>query len=65
MYIRIINGLYEDWMKLEVGKALSQLEIDLKSQDICESSEQPEGNPNNRKSKKIFKSIFDLKIKCQ
>ena len=62
MYIRIINGLYEDWMKLEVGKALSQLEIDLKSQDICESSEQPEGNPNEQKKQKnIFKSIFGSK----
>ena len=62
MYIRIINGLYEDWMKLEVGKALSQLEIDLKSQDFCESSEQPEGNPNEQKKQKnIFKSIFGSK----
>ena len=62
MYTRIINGLYEDWMKLEVGKALSQLEIDLKSQDICESSEQPEGYPNEQKKQKnIFKTIFGSK----
>ena len=62
MYTRIINGLYEDWMKLEVGKALSQLEIDLKSQDFCESSEQPESNPNEQKKQRnIFKTIFGSK----
>ena len=63
MYIRIINELYEEWMKLEVGNALSQLETDLKAEQIPEPDKSlPESNEvQQKKQKNIFQSLFGSK----
>ena len=63
MYIRIINELYEEWMKLEVGNALSQLETDLKAEQIpVPDKPLPESNEvEQKKQKNIFQSLFGSK----
>ena len=62
MYIRIINELYENWMKLEVGKALSQLEIDLKPESSSGQDNLSENQNNEQKKQKnIFQALFGSK----
>ena len=63
MYIRIINELYEEWMKLEVGNALSQLETDLKADQISvpDKSLSESDEVDHKKRKNIFQSLFGSK----